>query len=73
MRGPASRHLLSLRLPARLEVSQLLLCPAGDPLQRGLHVRLQTGLSASVHLGGLETEVSEEELVSIFRKEPIRL
>ena len=59
VRGAASRDLLSL--PAT-PVGQLFLCAAGDPLQRGLHVRLQTGLPASVHLGGLETEMSEEKL-----------
>ena len=59
MRGAATRDLLPL--PAS-PVSQLLLCAARDPLQRGLHVRLQAGLPASLHLGGLETEMSEEKL-----------
>ena len=59
MRGAATRDLLPL--PAS-PVSQLLLCPPGDSLQRGFHVRLQAGLSPSVHLGGLETEMSEEKL-----------
>ena len=59
VRGAASRHLLSLPAPPG---GQLFLCAAGDPLQRGLHVRLQAGLPASLHLGGLETEMSEEKL-----------